>query len=633
MVLNGAKWIWIHDNAKAEEYVSFEKAFFCGGGGYSNLFICAETNYIVYINGVRVGFGQFPNYRQEKYYDKLNITPFIRKGENTLRITVRYEGIHSFTRIDDGAGLIFGIEENGKAIAVSDKNTLACFDSRYAMHNPRKINFALGYACDMASADPGEAKQPCAVQTRKCKLLPRPVKLPELTDTYEARLCDKEKNIYDIGIEVAGYAYLKVRCARACTVTLAWGEHLADGEVRRKMEDYDFSLRFACRAGDNFFENFFVRLGCRYLQVLCENEITVEQIGIYEYMYPVSEKRNTLSGIDREIYSTCVRTLRLCMHEHYEDCPWREQALYALDSRNQMLCGYRAFGETEFARANLVYISKSVNKNGLLKIVSPREEECGIPFFSLMYVVAVYEYITETGDQSILDEIWHVLCGIMRAFERKNENGLILTFDKPYWNFYEWSYYSAGDDGGKEYLILNCAYIFAAERFGKLCALRGEVFRNDLAERKAAIDRHFFLPESGLYCVSTEHKDLCSRLGNAFAILIGLGDVRTIDAVKSGEGLIASTLAMQGFIYNALLQVSDKNAVFVLDDIRTRYEKMLDAGATSFWETEEGEKAFDGTGSLCHAWSAVPILYYHKLLPERFVDKKIGGRWQPQANT
>ena len=38
---------------------------------------------------------------------------------------------------------------------------------------------------------------------------------------------------------------------------------------------------------------------------------------------------------------------------------------------------------------------------------------------------------------------------------------------------------------------------------------------------------------------------------------------------------------------------------------------MLDDGATSFYETELGEKDFHGAGSLCHGWSAVIIYYYN----------------------
>jgi hypothetical protein len=43
-----------------------------------------------------------------------------------------------------------------------------------------------------------------------------------------------------------------------------------------------------------------------------------------------------------------------------------------------------------------------------------------------------------------------------------------------------------------------------------------------------------------------------------------------------------------------------------------KWKAMLDAGATSFWEVEEGWTAFNGLASLCHGWSAIPIYIYMK---------------------
>ena len=48
----------------------------------------------------------------------------------------------------------------------------------------------------------------------------------------------------------------------------------------------------------------------------------------------------------------------------------------------------------------------------------------------------------------------------------------------------------------------------------------------------------------------------------------------------------------------------------ILADIDRRYKRMLDAGATSFWETEKGDRDFDLAGSLSHGWSAMPVYYY-----------------------
>lgn len=71
---------------------------------------------------------------------------------------------------------------------------------------------------------------------------------------------------------------------------------------------------------------------------------------------------------------------------------------------------------------------------------------------------------------------------------------------------------------------------------------------------------------------------------------------------------------MNIFRFDALLAVDkEKYSSFVLQEIDRIYGKMLQEGATSFWETEKGAADFDGAGSLCHGWSAIPIYYYHVL--------------------
>ena len=73
------------------------------------------------------------------------------------------------------------------------------------------------------------------------------------------------------------------------------------------------------------------------------------------------------------------------------------------------------------------------------------------------------------------------------------------------------------------------------------------------------------------------------------------------------------TLSMSIFRYDALLRMDRKYEDFVLNDIDACWFSMLQKGATAFWETALGNKDFDGAGSLCHGWSALPIYYYHKL--------------------
>ena len=67
------------------------------------------------------------------------------------------------------------------------------------------------------------------------------------------------------------------------------------------------------------------------------------------------------------------------------------------------------------------------------------------------------------------------------------------------------------------------------------------------------------------------------------------------------------TLSYTVYKYDALLAFDYKYARYVYDDIIAKWGKMVFGGATTFWETEAGADDFDGAGSLCHGWSAVPM--------------------------
>ena len=65
------------------------------------------------------------------------------------------------------------------------------------------------------------------------------------------------------------------------------------------------------------------------------------------------------------------------------------------------------------------------------------------------------------------------------------------------------------------------------------------------------------------------------------------------------------------FKYEALLTRQEDYFDWVFADIARIWGRMLYAGATSFWETEDGADAFDQAGSLCHGWSAMPVYFYY----------------------
>ena len=85
------------------------------------------------------------------------------------------------------------------------------------------------------------------------------------------------------------------------------------------------------------------------------------------------------------------------------------------------------------------------------------------------------------------------------------------------------------------------------------------------------------------------------------------------EKIVSGEFSDCS-LSMKCFKYDALLLTNkEKWRGYVLNETRKDYQKMIDVGATSVWETIDGASAFDNAGSLCHGWSAIPVYYFNVL--------------------
>lgn len=606
-----AKWIWINNSPGKNEYAVFEDSFNFNTGK-AVFCVSAESDYILSVNGTVCSFGQLPSYPFEKYYDEIDISQLCRVGENKFTLTVRYEGVNSATHIDNGAGVIFTLEVDGKLILHSDENTPCGYDTRYLQGKCRHISPQLGLASDMIT-EAYVLNCGAVIREMSYNLKKRPIKKAFLGDFCEGVTVFGKNNIYDLGKETAGYLRVRFKTASVAKLSIAYGEHLNDGCVRQKIGGRAFRLDFyASEAGEFLLTQYFVRIAGRYLEAILPDGVEIISIGIIPSLQPFTKRPLSLSGIDKEIYETCVRTLELCVNHHYEDCPWREQALYVLDSRNQMLCGYNAFFETDFARANLAYIAKGTREDGLLELTYPAINTPAIPFFSLMYPVCVYEYIINTGDSSIATEVMPTMFGIIGEFSRRiDKNGLIKDFSQPYWNFYEWTDKNDGSASSSDTysLILNCAFVYSCERFLRISDYSEYDLNVNLSNIKESIKRTFYHSDTGLFHTSTHETSHYSELGNAMASLIGLGDQKIAEALKNGS-LSRASLSTLSFVYDALLLLDPQSKDYILSDIRKNYSYMLSQGATSFWETLKGESDFEGAGSLCHGWSAMPIYYY-----------------------
>jgi len=437
--------------------------------------------------------------------------------------------------------------------------------------------------------------------------------------------------IFDLECEEAGLLALHLEAPAGTVLDLAHGEHLDDGHVRMAVGGRHFADRYICAEGENRYIMPFRRLGARYLQVHLSNfstPVRLNYLGLRPVHLPVDDCGDfqTHDRLAGHTYAIAKRGLQLCMHEHYEDCPWREQALYAGDARNQALYGYYAFGNYAFAAASFDLLGRGVRDDGVLELCAPARVGVTIPAFSLLWITALAEYWLHSGDSSLFArfaaQIRHMLAtGLMHRPDAAT--GLYRPYNGPdAWPFYDWMDGLAGI--GKRDDRLEALYnLYLHEALGSYAWMLQQCGETDAASeirlaREAlgqAIVRTFWDDDAGAFATSiqdgvrTHFADLVQALALHERLVPTEQIPQLVTRLRCRQ---AYPMTFYTLLYQALaLREAGPDArAFMAETITRIWEPMVLAGATSFWETGLGGADFNNAGSLCHGWSSLPVYYY-----------------------
>lgn len=662
-------------------YAEFKQSFKAEKALSAKLLITANYKYAAFVNGKLVGNCQFADIPEYKTVSELNIAPFLVEGENVLEVRC-FNLDKSFSQCKVMPfSLSFSVIVNDKCVAVSGENTLARKIAAYSVGSLETPQIGEFYNYDFTAES--EPYAPARTVNVNFTETPKPIKntflqkteavvaaqgvykkdggdsaaeimqnaflktadFAEMTDRPRTAaafpLCFKARQnadgifvIFDLQRECAGFPNFTVTVDEPITCYMGFGEHLNDLRVRTLINERNFGAEIKLKVGKNVFEEYLRRIGCRYITLFFETErkVTVDDFCFYEELYPLKKPEKHFNDrlLDK-IYQTGRRTLELCMHEHYEDCPWREQALYGMDSRNQMLFGYGAFEEYQFPKASLLLISKCLIEEGLVPICPPSENRLVIPSFSAYWVIAVYENAVANYDEEFLKQVIDSLEKVVLCFERHTVNGLVNTFgEKRFWNFHEWSdgleggtIFKDKDESTRPDGLLHALTYSAAKKLAELEKMLGrtdkELYFNKFAQSLLGGFNDFYDEQKGLfrsYIDDAPVKNNYHEFTQALFLYTGATDKKQTENVTraliyGNPDLVPVTLAGLSFKYDGILKYTDDKQ-FVLNDICEKFGKMIYGGATSFWETELGEADFGNAGSLCHGWSAVPCYVLDK---------------------
>lgn len=668
------KWIWPEGLGSDNAYALFRGTFVpLSDEGKICASVSTSGEYVLYINSLIAGFGQFPSWGNSFCEDIHDIADYCSSGVNSIELLVWNPGIDTQVSVALDGRARFAVRQSGTLLFSSGEDTLCAPDARYTSGPVPLITSQLGYSF---AYDAGRENS-CLGRARllpDAPVHPRPVNPLVITALKHGRLCasgtyfetgggtpahrmqtaalscgsdaaeqaDGIYLVYDLGEETCGYFSFSGEFIESCDVLISFGEHLDDLRVRAEVGGRNFCAVYRAKPGYNNFCHMLRRWGCRYIQMhIPDKHARILHCGLKTVEYPLLTKPFFCENSRHtDILEMCVKTLRLCVHEHYEDCPWREQALYAMDSRIQMLCGYYAFGETRMPLASLKLLAEGRRADGLLPLCAPSNVPFTIPCFSLAYVVAVWEYLLfaydaerNADEERFLEEILDSCRGILEAFDRNTDDrGHVLSFSGPrYWNFYEWNDGLSGTIPSPDAAesnepdcaegILTAWYALALDCYAKTCDRLGDSASAQRARRlyartSAALE-DFWDAELSLYAAKLENGKL-SVFAEIMQSLVLLsvacpGERAEFLREKLTErnGMIEASLSNLLLRYQALMQEEEKYADFVFREIEEIWGGMLKRGATTCWETILGADDFDKAGSLCHGWSAVPIYFYY----------------------
>lgn len=429
--------------------------------------------------------------------------------------------------------------------------------------------------------------------------------------------------IIDLGRESCGYLTFRLTAAAGTCIDIVHGEHLRDGRVCADMGRYDFGDQFICREGTNTFSHWHRRYGARYLELHFTNigstPPAIAYVGLIPVDLPLPDAAE-FSCEDRlqlHVRQLAIDTLRLCMHEHYEDCPWREQAMWTYDSRLQMLFGYYVWGNYDYVAAALDLIARSDNGGDYLAKVAPGlPSRRPIPCFTLVWPPALRELCLYSGSLDAARRHLPLIDRIIdSALQRTDADGRLYHAgsNPELWNFYEWSGSLNALDQFPQ-TPYNIYFYECLQAAAELHQHLGQTERVQTLRRHAenlahAIETTFWDESKGIYSALRpgEHPHDYEHVQ---AIMLANGLVpagkipRLHQAIRAGN-LIPNTFGSFRYLLDAMMAGTAETRRQITHTLDRMFEPAALAGATSLWETAAGAHDFSGNGSLCHAWSSI----------------------------
>lgn len=335
----------------------------------------------------------------------------------------------------------------------------------------------------------------------------------------------------------------------------------------------------------------------------------------------------------RRINDVAVETLRECMQTVYEDGPKRDKRLWIGDLYLESIANNYSFRNHGLTKRCLYLLASLAAEDGRLhanvfETPHPHPQYGSHTLdYSLIYNVALLEYVKATGDTETARDLWPVV-------EQQVEWAkTFLTADRlidpnlngKVWLVFDWR---AGFDATTSIQGLMIWSLKASYELAGIIGTQDRVKTYPkLAEQmKAAARKHQWDKKSGIFVSGPDRQ--VSYLSQVWMILSDvLSQKEAQKALNTVFSMPEAVYPGAPYAYHYLIEACVKAGLHdeARERLSTYWGGMVDRGADTYWEVYDPAKPdlspydFFPVNSYCHAWSCTPVYFIGKY-PEIFLQ-------------
>ncbi len=435
---------------------------------------------------------------------------------------------------------------------------------------------------------------------------------------------------YDFSDQYYGHPVLDVEAPAGTVLDVAYDDwKRPDGCVNLYHSNpfTDAADRFILRGGRQKIEVLNPRGGI-FLQIVLRppKEAGVADLSVHSVAV---RRRTVLAREDRfscgdELYEwiweQSLHTLACSADETFSDCPWRERACYIGDALVNIHLNALMACDLPVARRSLELLGQAQLADGQLPCCAPSWLEKPHEDYSLLWIVAVRDMITLTGDVEWVASQWPTIERILASPTwQENTDGLWDAVGTRL--FIDWGVLLPEREGQSN-AVLNILRFAALDAAATIAGALG----NTAAQAQLMSDREAlgvrimshlwveaegrFLPSASQHSPAIHANILALRYGIGPADrLIGYLEPHLRDNLNRGRRLGAQGGHAELYFFYFLLPALAAHGRFDLAEflLREHYGFLRSLGYPTLPETFY--HADKGEGSCCHSWSGAGAIY------------------------